>query len=117
MFSQKTYHLSYIILALFLLNCDGDDSNSGSNNQGDINFVKTFGGTKNDSGQSVVNTNDGGYAVLGYTQSMDGDITDKQNESFDYLVLKFNAQDDLQWSKTYGGTEDDRGESIIQMLF
>ncbi len=59
---------------------------------------------------------DGGYAILGFTQSMDEDITDKQNESFDYWVLKFNAEDELQWQKTYGGSADERGRSIIQTL-
>ena len=39
--------------------------------------ISTLGGTKNESGQSVVATSDGGFAVLGYSQSMDGDILNK----------------------------------------
>tara|TARA_Y100000589_G_scaffold332205_1_gene390229 strand:- start:5389 stop:6639 length:1251 start_codon:yes stop_codon:yes gene_type:complete len=84
------------------------------NNVGQLTFVKTYGGTKNDSAQSIAATSDGGYAILGYTQSNDNDITDKQDESFDYWVLKFDANDQLQWQKTYGGTADDRGYDIIQ---
>ena len=84
------------------------------NNVGQLTFVKTYGGTKNDSAQSITATSDGGYAILGYTQSNDNDITDKQDESFDYWVLKFDANDQLQWQKTYGGTADDRGYDIIQ---
>lgn len=103
----------FIFILLLLFNCSNDD-NSHSNSEGQITSVKTFGGNKNDSSQSVVATADGGYAVLGFTQSMDGDITDKLDESFDYWILKFNAEDELQWQKTYGGTADERGRNIIQ---
>lgn len=105
--------VSYCFLILLLLNCSSDD-NLAVNNVGQLTFVKTFGGTKNDSAQSIAATSDGGYAILGYTQSNDNDITDKQDESFDYWVLKFDANDQLQWQKTYGGTADDRGYNIIQ---
>ena len=80
----------------------------------ELMLAETYGGTKNESGQSIAKTSDGGYAILGFSQSADGDITDKNNESFDYWVLKFDASHNLQWSKTYGGTEDDRGNTIIQ---
>jgi hypothetical protein len=95
-----------------LLSCNSDDASS--YNKGQLIFAKTFGGTNNDSAQSVTATSDGGYAILGYTQSNDNDITDKQDESFDFWVLKFDANDQLQWQKTYGGTLDDRGNDIIQ---
>lgn len=78
-----------------------------------IELIKTFGGAKNDSFQSVVNTTDGGYAILGFTQSNDFDISDKTDESFDFWLLKFSADDVLLWSKTFGGSEDDRGADII----
>ena len=102
-----------ILLLLSLSNCSNNDD-SNPNSEGNITSVKTLGGSKNDSAQSVVATTDGGYAILGFTQSMDGDITDKQDESFDYWVLKFNAEDELQWQKTYGGSADERGSDIIQ---
>ena len=56
---------------------------------GEITTIKNYGGSKNDVFQSVVKSADGGYAVLGYTQSNDFDITDKTNESFDFWILKF----------------------------
>lgn len=108
-------YLCCVFFATLFFSCNKDDSSSGSQ-QRVVNFVKTFGGEKNDSGQSIVATLDGGYAILGFTQSNDGDITDKQDESFDYWLLKFNALDELQWQKTYGGSADDRGSSIIQTL-
>lgn len=79
-----------------------------------VEFVKTFGGSLNEIAQAVTKTQDGGYAILGYAQSKDGDITNKTNESFDYWLLKFDNTDNLEWQKTYGGTDDDRGTNIIQ---
>lgn len=76
--------------------------------------IKTLGGSKNESAQSITKTLDGGYAILGYTQSLDGDIENKTNESYDYWLLKFDAINTLQWQKTFGGSDDDRGSSIIQ---
>lgn len=102
------------MLFLALLGCTDDDSTINSQHNGEVSLVQTYGGSKNDSGQSVVATQDGGYAILGYTQSKDGDIIDKQDESFDYWLLKFNVENELQWQKTYGGSSDDRGNDIIQ---
>ncbi|WP_411766273.1 hypothetical protein [Winogradskyella sp. A3E31] len=112
----KNIQLLCIGVFLLFFNCKNDDSNNSPllPNSGTIEFVKTFGGSQNDSGQSVVNTNDGGYAVLGFTQSSDGDIADTQNQSFKYWLLKFSVSDDLEWSKTYGGSSDDRGRDLIQ---
>ncbi len=98
-----------------LLSCSkNDDGNTNKVDSKNIAFVKTFGGSKNESAQSIVKTQDGGYAILGHAQSNDGDIQNKTNESFDYWLLKFDSSDNLQWQKTYGGTDDDRGTDIIQ---
>ena len=59
-------------------------------------------------------TADGGFAVLGYTQSNDGDVTDKLDNSFDFGCPMSSADAQLEWSKTYGGSNDDRGNSLIQ---
>jgi len=102
---------------LLLLNCNSDDSLTVPTIPpiiGEINFVNTFGGTKNEGASSVIKTSDGGYAVLGFAQSTDGDVTGKIDESFNYWVLKFDTNNNLQWDKTYGGSEDDRGKQIIQ---
>lgn len=80
----------------------------------EVVFVNTLGGSKNEGARSVIRTNDGGYAILGFTQSVDGDIIDKQNEQKDLWLIKFDKNDQLQWKKTYGGSKDDHGEKIIQ---
>ena len=118
----KKYHsFAYFIVAGFLMfNCSKNESTpqpkSNIPTEKEIDFVKTLGGSNNESGRSVVNTSDGGYAILGYTQSADGDITNKSDVSFDYWLLKFDQNHILQWQKTYGGSNDDRGNSFIQTV-
>ena len=81
---------------------------------GNVALIKTFGGSKNDVAEAVHATSDRGFVVLGHTQSADGDITGKSDDSFDYWLLKFDSEAVLEWNKTYGGTGDDRGHDIIQ---
>ena len=106
------YRRFVVILLIAFLSCEKQDlpiENSIS-----TEVISTFGGARNDNAQAVVSTSDGGFAVLGFTQSNDGDISDKQNESYDFWLLKFNSNAELQWSKTYGGSDDDRGYSLLQ---
>lgn len=110
---KGTSYLYSLLFIVLVLSCSSDDNPTIKTNK-QVEFVKSLGGSKNDSGQSIVATSDGGYVILGYTQSNDNDITDKQDESFDYWVLKFDAEDNMEWQKTFGGSQDDRGNSIIQ---
>ena len=91
-----------------------NDSLNSGNFSPETESIVTIGGTKNESAKSVIKTQDGGYAVVGYTQSMDGDVEGKSNESYDYWFLKFNSSKELEWQKTYGGYADDRANSLIQ---
>lgn len=100
------------LITILLHSCSNDDGSS--NSSFGVKWAETFGGTKNELANSVVNTQDGGYAVLGYAQSTDGDVTGNSIEDYNYWVLKFNANDELEWNKTYGGSLDDRGSEIIQ---
>ena len=118
---MKYFNIKIILLFILLFACKNeDDSPQPEPNQpnpettGEVLNISTLGGTKNESAQSVVKTTDGGYAVLGFTQSMDGDITDKSDESYDVWLLKFDADNNLQWNKTYGGTNDEQGNNLIQ---
>ena len=109
--------LSFLLLIPVIYSCSNDvgiePSISIKNPQ--ISFVKTFGGSKNESARSVVNTSDNGYIVLGFTQSIDGDIkTNKTIIQYDFWLLKFDDNDNLQWQKTYGGSKDEKAYQIIQ---
>lgn len=103
-----------LFISLSVVACSSDNEIAPTNPAVPSTSVTTLGGSKNESGQSIIKTTDGGYAILGFTQSADGDITDKMNESYDFWVLKYDTNHILQWSKTYGGTGNDRGEKIVQ---
>ena len=117
---KKDYKLkSLIIISCFFLvfctSCSDDNKIIISTNSVAIEFVKTLGGSNNESAKSIVRTSDGGYAVFGYTQSIDGDIiTTSSAIQYDLWLLKFSADDTLQWQKTFGGSKDDKGYKVIQ---
>jgi hypothetical protein len=69
-------------------------------------WVKTLGGSGTDSGSCVIQASDGGFIVVGESDSFsdDGDV---------YLV-KTDASGNEEWSQTYGDTFWDRGYGIDQ---
>ena len=80
-----------------------------TNSSGDTLWTRTYGGTGNDAASSVRQTADGGYIVTGYTQSF-GSGAD------DVWLLKTNASGDTLWTRTYGGTGYDDGNSVQPAL-
>ena len=113
-----TYSKSYIIIVLaffLLISCSDDDLTIiPISLTGEIEWQKTFGGSNDDIARGIIETDDGGYAVIGYTNSIDGDITDKFVEENDFWVLKLASNGIIEWQKTYGGSGDDLGRAIIQ---
>jgi len=80
--------------------------------QGELDYIKTYGGSDLDKAVSIVLAEDGNYVVLGSTKSTDGDITDKTTSDLDFWLLKVKPNGDIVWSKTYGGPEDDTAASL-----
>lgn len=81
---------------------------------GSIIWQKAFGGSKRESGSSIVRTSDGGYAMTGNTYSADGDVTSNHGSS-DLWVVKTDVNGSLLWQKTYGGSKLDWGHSIAEL--
>lgn len=77
--------------------------------------LQLFGGSNEDIAHAVINTADGGFAILGNTTSTDGDLLGKTMEVSDILLLKYASNGDLEWHKTYGGSADDRGHSLVEI--
>ncbi|WP_103866269.1 hypothetical protein [Aquimarina sp. I32.4] len=113
-------HSIYIAIVCCLVACSSSDDAGNTvppppeGFLGEIEWIQTFGGSNEDSALSIVETIDGDYAIAGYTQSIDGDITDKTATDSDYWLLKLTKEGQITWSKTYGGSGDERAEKIIQ---
>ncbi len=77
------------------------------NKRGNLVWDKTFGGSENDETRSIVQTEDGGYVVAGFTVSEDtGDR--------DIWIIKLDKEGNKVWDRTFGGTSEDWANSIIQ---
>jgi len=79
---------------------------------GEIDWIKTYGGSSDEDAVSIVKSNDGGFMVLGYTKSTDGDVTGKTTSDIDYWLLKLDPDGNKIWDRTYGGSNDDRATNI-----
>ena len=75
--------------------------------EGNKVWDRTFGGTSEDWANSIIQTDDGGYAVAGWTKSMGAGKTD-------VWIVKLDKRGNLVWDKTFGGSENDEAHSIIQ---
>jgi hypothetical protein len=71
------------------------------------------GGAALDWATGLVNTSDGGYALVGQTLSTNGDVSGS-NGSGDIWVAKLDDAGNISWQKCLGGTNDDIGYSIAQ---
>ena len=74
---------------------------------GDTEWEKTFGGSEDDGALSVLQTQDRGYIICGYTKSMGAGDRDV------YLV-KTDKDGVKEWERTYGGTGFDCGIAMKQ---
>ncbi len=76
---------------------------------GNVQWAKTYGGigTSHERAYSVQQTSDGGYIVAGWTQSFGAG-------NWDIFLIKTDANGNVQWAKTYGGTAEDVAYSIQQ---
>jgi hypothetical protein len=73
---------------------------------GNLQWKNCFGGTGNDLGQSVLQTEDGGFLVSGITGSNNGQVSGNHG-NYDLWLVKLNASGDLIWQKCIGGSGQD----------
>ena len=70
-------------------------------------WQQTYGGTDDDGALSLIQTSDGGYALVGYTRSYGagGD---------DFWLVRIDGSGNMQWNQTYGGAGSDIASSLIE---
>jgi len=76
---------------------------------GTLLWTKTYGGVDEDFGNQVIATSDGGLMIIGRTMSYGNASGD-----YDVWAIKTDAIGTVSWTKTYGGTGDDKGNAIQQ---
>ncbi len=79
---------------------------------GNFEWQKCIGGFNAEYPSSVKSTADGGYIVIGSTDSFDGDI-DSAYGNQDAFVAKLNSSGSLEWTKILGGLGHDIGNDIL----
>jgi hypothetical protein len=72
-----------------------------------------FGGTQADLNKDVIETDDGGFLLVGVSDSPDFDISNAIGAD-DFWVIKVSATGEKVWEKSYGGLETDRAFSITR---
>ena len=76
-------------------------------NKGNKLWDKTFGGIDDDWIHSLIQTDDGGYAVAGKTFSFGAG-------EGDYWIIKLDSEGNKFWDRIFGGSNDDSAYLLIQ---
>jgi hypothetical protein len=74
---------------------------------GEPSWSRAVGGADHEYGRALIETHDGGIVALGRTRSFGAG-------GFDVLLLRFDAQGTLLWTRTLGGASDDYGEAVVE---
>ena len=92
-----------------------------TNRNGDKEWEASYGGDGDDEAKSIIQTpEDGGYIIAGYTNSQakegrpNGDVTINHGGS-DIYIVKVNAKGQIIWTNTYGGSNNDAANGIVQL--
>jgi hypothetical protein len=107
---QQTYEGGYIVAGeTRSWGAGGDIWVLKLSSDGDVEWQKTYGGDADDSAYYVQQTMGGAYIVVGNTNSFG-------SGSIDFWVLKLSPVGDVEWQKTYGGSDSDEVHSVQQTM-
>ncbi len=76
---------------------------------------KTIGGSSTDQLRSLIQTSDGGFLLGGYsTSNVSSEKSEDCKGGYDYWVIKLDANKNISWDKTIGGSSYEYLTSMIQ---
>jgi len=82
-----------------------------TDSMGNMQWNRTYGGSRWDEANSVIQTSDGGYALAGTTNSL-SDVTYMPHDCW---LVKTDSDGNMEWNKTYDGDGGyDGGNSLVQ---
>jgi hypothetical protein len=122
---HPTVNGGYIIGGLSSSNISGDKTENSKGGfdfwilkldiNGNIQWQKTIGGSGVDRLNSIRQTTDDGYILGGYSDSnISGDKSENSRGGMDYWIVKTDSTGNIQWQRTYGGSEHDWLSSMQQ---
>ncbi len=79
-----------------------------TNENGNVIWSKTYGGSQDELPRSIIQTNDNGFIIVGNTYSFG-------HGERDIYILKIDTDGNLQWSKVVGGNAEDRGFTVVEL--
>jgi gliding motility-associated-like protein len=79
---------------------------------GNLQWEKVLGGSNYETARDIEATSDGGYIVVGETNSSDGGVVSGFGGTKDIWLLKLDANGNLSWQKRFGGNGLDIGNHI-----
>ena len=111
------------VLAGISLSDDGQNHNHGNGDvwvlktdlNGNLLWQKFYGGTEFESANTIIRARDGGFFIAGISKSSDGNSCKNFGEE-DYWIIKLNSSGNLEWQKSFGGTNKDKAFGIIEAM-
>jgi len=82
---------------------------------GNIKWQKSYGSSYLDGALYIEQTKDNGYIACCVVSYPDHDVTLTYGGQEDYWILKLDSVGNIQWEKTYGGSDRDRPYVIRQL--
>lgn len=98
--------LLWAFTSLFMFStCDLEKIEPGSGGNA-VKFNTTVGGNANDFPNDLIVASDGGYVVVGYSQSFTGG---GDNQAY---IVKLGKQGNQEWENNFGGAKDDYARGV-----
>jgi len=79
-------------------------------------WVKAFGGSEPDYANSLIEDNQGNIYLGGGTYSEDGDVQSGNMGGEDAWIVKVDTSGSIIWEQTYGGSKDDYGANLVNLI-